>query len=37
MADDHPLQTIRGVKKLSVADRQLIEGGNAVKMMKIKL
>lgn len=36
MADDHPLQTIRGVKKLSVADRQLIEGGNAVKMMKIK-
>lgn len=37
MADDHPLQTIRGVKKLSVADRQLIEGGNAIKMMKIKL
>jgi len=37
MADDHPLQTIRGVKKLSVADRQLIEGGNAVKMMKIKI
>jgi len=37
MADDHPLQTIRGVKKLSVADRQLIEGGNAIKMMKIKI
>lgn len=37
MADDHPLKTIGGVKRLSVADRKLIEGGNAVKMMKIKV
>lgn len=37
MADDHPLDTIRGVKKLSAPDRKLIEGGNAVKMMKIKI
>jgi aminocarboxymuconate-semialdehyde decarboxylase len=37
MADDHPLDTIRGVKRLSAEDRKLIEGGNAVKMMKIKM
>jgi len=37
MADDHPLDTIRGVKRLSSEDRKLIEGGNAVKMMKIKI
>jgi aminocarboxymuconate-semialdehyde decarboxylase len=37
MADDHPLKTIRAVKGLSTSDRQLIEGGNAVKLMKIKI
>jgi aminocarboxymuconate-semialdehyde decarboxylase len=37
MADDHPLKTIRAVKRLSTSDRQLIEGGNAVKLMKIKI
>jgi aminocarboxymuconate-semialdehyde decarboxylase len=37
MADDHPLKTIKAVKGLSTSDRQLIEGGNAVKLMKIKI
>lgn len=37
MADDHPLDTIRGVKRLSADDRKLIESGNAVKMMKLKM
>jgi aminocarboxymuconate-semialdehyde decarboxylase len=37
MADDYPLKTIRAVKGLSTSDRQLIEGGNAVKLMKIKI
>jgi aminocarboxymuconate-semialdehyde decarboxylase len=37
MADDHPLKTIRAVKGLSTSDRQLIEGGNAFKLMKIKI
>jgi aminocarboxymuconate-semialdehyde decarboxylase len=37
MADDHPLDTLALVKKLSKADRALIAGGNAARLLKMKL
>jgi aminocarboxymuconate-semialdehyde decarboxylase len=36
MADDDPLGTLAGVKKLPKAARELIAGGNAAKLLKLK-
>ncbi len=36
MGEDDPRGLIAGVHRLSAADRQLIEGGNAMKLFKIK-
>lgn len=36
MGEDDPRGLIAGVKRLSAADRALIEGGNAMKLFKIK-
>ena len=36
MGEDDPRGIIAEVKKLSALDRKLIEGGNAVKLFKIK-
>jgi hypothetical protein len=37
MADDDPLGTIAEIKRLPKADRELVVGGNAVRLLKIKL
>jgi hypothetical protein len=36
MADDDPLGTIGEIKRLPKADRELVVGGNAVRLLKIK-
>jgi hypothetical protein len=36
MGEDDPRGLIAGVNRLSAADRRLIEGGNAMKLFKIK-
>jgi hypothetical protein len=36
MADDDPLGTIAEIKSLPKADRELVVGGNAVRLLKIK-
>ncbi len=36
MADDHPLDTLAQVKRLSKADRELVAGGNAARLLKMK-
>jgi aminocarboxymuconate-semialdehyde decarboxylase len=37
MADDNPLDTVAGVKRLSREDRALVTGGNAARLLKMKL
>ena len=37
MADDHPLDTLAQVKRLAKAERELISGGNAARLLKLKL
>ena len=37
MADDHPLDTLAQVKRLAKADRELISGGNAARLLTLKL
>ena len=37
MADDHPLDTLAQVKRLTKVDRGLIAGGNAARLLKLKL
>ena len=37
MADEHPLDTLAQVKRLPKADRDLIAGGNAARLLKLKL
>ena len=37
MADDHPLDTLAQVKRLTKAERDLISGGNAARLLKLKL
>lgn len=37
MADDHPLDTLAQVKNLPKAERELIAGGNAARLLKLKL
>ena len=36
MADDHPLDTLGGIKRLPKATRDLVAGGNAMRLLKIK-
>jgi aminocarboxymuconate-semialdehyde decarboxylase len=36
MADDHPLDTLGGIKRLPKATRDLVAGGNAARLLKIK-
>jgi hypothetical protein len=36
MGEDKPVQLIDGVSHLSAEDRNLIKGGNAMKLFKIK-
>lgn len=36
MADDHPLDTLAGIKRLSKATRELVAGGNAARLLKIR-
>jgi aminocarboxymuconate-semialdehyde decarboxylase len=36
MADDDPLGTIAEIKRLPKADRELVVGGNAARLLKIK-
>jgi aminocarboxymuconate-semialdehyde decarboxylase len=36
MGEEDPLGLLAQVKKLSRADRQLIEGGNAARLLQIK-
>ena len=36
MGEENPLGLIAQVKKLSAADRALIQGGNAARLLKIK-
>jgi aminocarboxymuconate-semialdehyde decarboxylase len=37
MGEEDPLGLVRSVKKLPRAQRELIEGGNALRLLKIKL
>lgn len=37
MADDNPLNTLAEVKRLAKADREQVAGGNAARLLKIKL
>ena len=36
MGEENPLNLIMQVRKLSKADRQLVTGGNAARLLKIK-
>jgi aminocarboxymuconate-semialdehyde decarboxylase len=36
MADDNPLDTLAQVKRLNKADRDLVAGGNAARLLKMK-
>jgi hypothetical protein len=36
MADDDPLGTIAEIQRLPKADRELVVGGNAARLLKIK-